>query len=69
MRNMLQLNQGDGNFIELGHYSGIAHSDWSWAVLAGDFDNDGLEGLLFIQNNGYCQKLPGHGFFKLRYGQ
>ncbi|WP_163382332.1 VCBS repeat-containing protein [Cyclobacterium sp. SYSU L10401] len=53
MRNMLQLNQGEGNFIELGHYSGIAHSDWSWAVLAADFDNDGWKDI-FI-SNGYAR--------------
>ncbi|NHE59145.1 VCBS repeat-containing protein [Cyclobacterium plantarum] len=53
MRNMFQLNKGAGNFIELGHYSGIAHSDWSWAVLAADFDNDGWKDV-FI-SNGYAR--------------
>ncbi|WP_162416255.1 VCBS repeat-containing protein [Cyclobacterium roseum] len=53
MRNMLQLNQGDGNFIELGHYAGVAHTDWSWAVLAADFDNDGWKDI-FI-SNGYAR--------------
>ncbi|MDN3687788.1 VCBS repeat-containing protein [Cyclobacterium jeungdonense] len=53
MRNMLQLNQGDGQFVELGHYAGIAHTDWSWAVLAADFDNDGWKDI-FI-SNGYAR--------------
>lgn len=53
MRNMLHLNQGNGNFIELGHYAGVAHTDWSWAVLAADFDNDGWKDV-FI-SNGYAR--------------
>ena len=53
MRNMFHLNQGDGNFIETAQYSGIAHTDWSWAVLAADFDNDGWKDI-FI-SNGYAR--------------
>ncbi|SHN24184.1 Repeat domain-containing protein [Cyclobacterium lianum] len=53
MRNMLQLNQGDGKFVELGQYSGIAHTDWSWAVLAADFDNDGWKDIFVT--NGYAR--------------
>ena len=48
-RNNLQYNRGNGHFSEIGLYSGVAASDWSWAPLWMDFDNDGLKDL-FISN-------------------
>ena len=36
-------------FSEIGLYSGIAATDWSWASLWMDFDNDGLKDL-FVSN-------------------
>ncbi len=48
-RNNLQFNRGNGNFSELGLYSGVAATDWSWAPLWVDFDNDGLKDL-FVSN-------------------
>jgi hypothetical protein len=48
-RNNLQYNRGNGYFTELGLYSGIAATDWSWSPLWMDFDNDGLKDL-FISN-------------------
>jgi hypothetical protein len=48
-RNNLQYNRGNGMFSETGLYSGIAATDWSWAPLWMDFDNDGLKDL-FISN-------------------
>jgi hypothetical protein len=53
MRNMFHLNQGAGKFAEIGQYAGIAHTDWSWAVLAADFDNDGWKDI-FV-SNGYAR--------------
>ncbi len=50
MRNMLQLNHGkDLGFAEIGQLSGISNTDWSWAGLMADFDNDGLKDI-FITN-------------------
>lgn len=48
-RNNLQLNRRNGMFSELGLYAGIYATDWSWAALWMDFDNDGLKDL-FISN-------------------
>lgn len=48
-RNNLQFNRRNGMFSELGLYAGIYATDWSWASLWMDFDNDGLKDL-FISN-------------------
>lgn len=48
-RNNLQYNNGNGLFSEVGLYAGVYATDWSWAPLWVDFDNDGLKDL-FISN-------------------
>ena len=48
-RNNLQLNRRNGMFSEVGLYAGVAATDWSWAPLWMDFDNDGLKDL-FVSN-------------------
>ena len=48
-RNNLQYNRKNGMFSEVGLYSGVYATDWSWAPLWMDFDNDGLKDL-FISN-------------------
>ena len=48
-RNTLQLNRRNGNFSECAMYSNVYATDWSWAPLWVDFDNDGVKDL-FISN-------------------
>jgi len=49
MANMLHHNIGNGKFKETAALSGIMKTDWSWAPLIADFDNDGLKDV-FITN-------------------
>jgi enediyne biosynthesis protein E4 len=44
-QNTLQINQGNGSFKEVAHYSGVAASDWSWGALIFDADFDGNQDL------------------------
>lgn len=48
-RNNLQLNRRNNHFSEIGFYAGVYATDWSWAPLWMDFDNDGLKDL-FVSN-------------------
>ncbi len=42
IQNTLQLNNGNGTFSEIAYFSGVDATDWSWAGLMFDMDNDGL---------------------------
>ncbi len=59
-RNTLQYNNGDNTFSEIGRYAGLHASDWSWAALMFDFQNDGLKDV-FI-SNGIYQDLTDQDF-------
>jgi len=41
MFNTLQLNNGNDTFSDIAQFTGTAATDWSWASLVADFDNDG----------------------------
>ncbi|MBK7130307.1 MAG: VCBS repeat-containing protein [Crocinitomicaceae bacterium] len=60
MYNMLQLNLGTGYFSEIAQLSGIASTDWSWAPLVADFDQDGWKDLFVT--NGYLREVRNKDF-------
>jgi hypothetical protein len=62
MRNTLQLNNGDGSFSEIAQLSGISNTDWSWAPLFADYDNDGWKDLFVT--NGYTRDFTNLDFLK-----
>lgn len=73
MRNMVQLNVGDqapGDsgksttpiFSEIGQLAGVSNTDWSWAGLFADFDNDGWKDLFVT--NGYARDYTNMEFLK-----
>jgi len=49
MSNVLNLNEGNGAFSDIAQISGISKTDWSWAPLIADFDNDGYKDI-FVTN-------------------
>lgn len=66
-RNMLQLNRGFGPdglpvFSEIGQLSWVSNTDWSWASLFADFDNDGLKDLFVT--NGYLHESTNLDFMR-----
>ena len=61
-RNMLQQNNGDGTFSEVGQLAGVSNTDWSWSALFGDYDNDGNKDLFIT--NGYVKDYTDMDFLK-----
>ncbi len=51
MFNSMQLNNGNGTFSNIANLTGVARTDWSWAALLADFDNDGYKD--YFVTNGY----------------
>ncbi|HEX2608844.1 MAG TPA: VCBS repeat-containing protein [Flavisolibacter sp.] len=74
IRNMVQLNMGPTMgendsirhpvFSDVGYFAGIAETDWSWAPLVADFDNDGKRDILFT--NGFPKDVTDHDYIAFR---
>lgn len=52
MHNFLYLNNGNSTFSDVARLSGVDRSDWSWACLFLDYDNNGWQDL-YITNGLY----------------
>ncbi len=69
-RNVLQLNQGTDphtglpRYSDIGMSAGVSQTDWSWASLFADFDNDGWSDLLIV--NGFPKDIIDKDFGDFR---
>ena len=68
MTNTLQINTGLGSFSDIANIAGMSNTDWSWASLLVDLDNDGLKDIIVsngikkdVDNNDYRIKLQNLG--------
>jgi hypothetical protein len=74
VRNTLQLNEGPRlgekdtlgipAFSDIGFMSGISQTDWSWAPLITDFDNDSYRDIIIT--NGFPKDVSDHDFISYR---
>lgn len=55
-RNVLQRNLDKKGFVEISRYAGVDATEWSWAALFFDMDNDGLKDI-YISNGIYKDLL------------
>ena len=60
MVNTLQINSGMGSFFDVGSLSGISKTDWSWAPLLADLDNDGWKDI--VVTNGIKKDIRNNDF-------
>ncbi|MGK0420425.1 MAG: hypothetical protein ACJAT9_000083 [Polaribacter sp.] len=60
MFNTLQLNNGLGEFSDIAQIAGLAKTDWSWAGLMVDVDNDGFKDIVI--SNGVKKDVRNNDF-------
>ncbi|MDB5249819.1 MAG: hypothetical protein JWQ40_4213, partial [Segetibacter sp.] len=70
-RNMLQLNNGNGSYSEIGRFAGVSATDWSWGAVITDLNNDGLKDIFIangiyqdLTNEDYIQYISDDEFFR-----
>ena len=61
-RNMLQLNNDNNTFSEIGRLAGVHATDWSWGALIADLDNDGYKDIFVA--NGIYQDLTNQDYIQ-----
>lgn len=55
VKNVLQLNYHNKFFSDIAYAAHLSHTDWSWAPLIADFDNDGWKDMYI--SNGYYRDV------------
>jgi enediyne biosynthesis protein E4 len=60
MRNMLQRNNRDGTFSDVGQMAGVSRTDWSWSALIADLDLDGEKDI--VVTNGIAKDLTSQDY-------
>ncbi len=64
VKNVLQWNQKGKGFSDIAAFAGVANSDWSWAPLIVDFDNNGFKDIYVT--NGYFRDFTDQDIVKYK---
>jgi enediyne biosynthesis protein E4 len=64
-RNVLQHNNGNGSYSDIGCLAGVYKTDWSWSALFMDIDNDGFKDLGIT--NGYRREVTDFDFINFTF--
>ncbi|MCF8247654.1 MAG: CRTAC1 family protein [Saprospiraceae bacterium] len=67
VRNILQHNNGNGTFSDIGCLADVFRTDWSWSGLFADMDNDGLKDLFVT--NGYRREITDSDFINFDFAE
>jgi len=62
VKNTLQISNCNGTYSDIALMAGVAHTDWSWATLMADYDNDGWKDIFVT--NGYRRSLTDNDYVK-----
>jgi hypothetical protein len=62
MFNSFHIQHGFGVFSDIGHMAGVGKTDWSWATLLADYDNDGWKD--YLVTNGIRRNLKNNDFIQ-----
>ncbi|MBI1227851.1 MAG: hypothetical protein GC192_21640 [Bacteroidetes bacterium] len=65
VRNVLQRNNGNGTFSDIGCMTNVFRTDWSWSGLFADMDNDGMKDLFVT--NGYRREITNSDFINFKF--
>ena len=65
VRNVLQRNNGNGTFSDIGCLAGVHKTEWSWSGLVFDIDNDGFRDIHV--SNGYRRNINDNDFFEFTF--
>lgn len=67
MYNCLHIQHGYGIYSDIAQMAGVGKTDWSWATLLADVDNDGLRDLFVT--NGFRRNLKNNDYIQNEFPQ